>query len=501
MQIVAVIALLLLVVGLSFLFFSTKQDESIEAAAAVKAKAQQQTHMQKQVNELINAITALKSELALVLSANEKVEVQGDEHQRVQLFFSRKIKNSSAYANMEKVSLSVELANDAYLKKLQKLKKEYGVYVSCSKFLAQASATAEVRKKLPCDSLALLPKGLSHYFDNEAQTYPILASLEQINQLKLRWQFLRDEYQLEASVQISAADLFERQGTALYQQHKLLEAMPQFEAAVANYTQAISLLEASVVKEPVKVDALNAFVGTLVKVPAGLFIMGNASAHTSSDALPLHTVNIAQFTIAEHELTFAQWQLCHQAGACINPSDNGWGKGERPIIHISWDDVQVYLQWLNNETGRAFRLPSEAEWEYAARAGSKTQYAWGDDIECSQARFSYKSEKCVNTNATDAVKSYMANTWGLFDVHGNVWEMTADCWNDSYAGAPKEGIAWKKGDCKRKVMRGGSWKDPGEDITVANRNWLANDFRSHNIGLRLAHDGWLGENKPATNAQ
>ena len=135
----------------------------------------------------------------------------------------------------------------------------------------------------------------------------------------------------------------------------------------------------------------------------------------------------------------------------------GWGRGLRPVRNVSWYDAMAYTEWLWEQTGDRYRLPTEAEWEYAARAGSTTAYSWGDSIGRNRAN----CDGCASLwdgERTALVGTFKANGWGLYDMHGNVWEWVQDCWNDNYEGAPTDGTAWLSGDCDRRVLRGGSWE-------------------------------------------
>jgi formylglycine-generating enzyme required for sulfatase activity len=148
-------------------------------------------------------------------------------------------------------------------------------------------------------------------------------------------------------------------------------------------------------------------------------------------------------------------------------------------------------------TGNTYRLPSEAEWEYAARAGSNTKYSWGNTINCSQAQYDGgENSNCYykpdgKSRGTAPVKSFSPNAFGLFDMHGNVWEWTQDCWNESYQGAPKNGQSWVSGvsgECSRRVLRGGSWIDAPRVLRVSYRFRFTTAGRNSNIGFRLAQD-------------
>ncbi|MCB1734396.1 MAG: SUMF1/EgtB/PvdO family nonheme iron enzyme [Gammaproteobacteria bacterium] len=230
-----------------------------------------------------------------------------------------------------------------------------------------------------------------------------------------------------------------------------------------------------------------------VAIPAGSFRMGCVSGKDcSSDEKPVHTVNVPAFEMTRTEITFDQWDACVALGGCKqDPNDQGWGRGQRPVINVSWDGVQEYIAWLNAQTGGGWRLPSEAEWEYAARAGTSTRFHTGDCLGADQANYNgdFPVEGCPKGEAryqTLPVGSLAKNAFGLHDMHGNVGEWTVDCYNDSYDGAPINGSAWTEGDCARRVLRGGSWFTNARGARAANRDDGTRDFRNFNLGFRLA---------------
>ena len=199
-------------------------------------------------------------------------------------------------------------------------------------------------------------------------------------------------------------------------------------------------------------------------------------------------------------MTFAQWDACWADGGCRNrehprvvlADDHSWGRDNGPVINVSWNDAQLYIHWLNGKTGGGYRLPSEAEWEYAARAGSTTEYSWGDDI--GSNRTNCDNDDCGDSyEYTAPVGSFPANAWGLHDMHGNVWEWVQDCWHESYAGAPNDGsawidITWTSGSCSLRVIRGGSWLNSAR---IMRSSYRATDNiweRLENVGFRVARD-------------
>jgi len=221
----------------------------------------------------------------------------------------------------------------------------------------------------------------------------------------------------------------------------------------------------------------------MVVLPAGEFMMGSPASETGRDADegPQRRVTIQRpFAVGKFEVTFAEWDACVAANGCSHrPDDRSWGRSRRPVINVSWHDAKGYAAWLSGKAGKNYRLLSEAEWEYAARAGTTTRYAFGDTISKGQAR--YSADKTVE------VGSFPANKFGLHDLHGNVWEWCEDNWHPNYEGAPIDGSMWSGGDVSLRVLRGGSWHFSFPDnLPSAIRNRGQPDFRYVSIGFRLS---------------
>jgi formylglycine-generating enzyme required for sulfatase activity len=223
----------------------------------------------------------------------------------------------------------------------------------------------------------------------------------------------------------------------------------------------------------------------MMVVPGGAFMMGSPNSergHFASES-PQHQVTVPSFAISVYEITFAEWDACLADGGCrgYSPQDNGWGRGRHPVIGVSWSDAQSYVQWINRVSGRLqYRLPTEAEWEYAARAGTTTRYAFGDSITASQAKF--------GGARTDPVGSYTANAFGLYDLHGNAWEWTADCYTPNYVDAPANGSAIIAEPCAQRVYRGGGFRDAALVLRSANRRRAPPELRDGAMGFRVARD-------------
>ena len=223
----------------------------------------------------------------------------------------------------------------------------------------------------------------------------------------------------------------------------------------------------------------------MVVVPAGSFMMGSPSGEKGRDADegPVHRVRISEpFAVGVYEVTFEEWEACRRGGGCShNPDDKGWGRGRRPVINVSWQDAQAYVRWLSRVTGKAYRLLSESEWEYVARAGTTGPFHFGSTITTEQANYG------SNRGRTAPVGSFPANAFGLHDVHGNVMERVEDCWHASYRGAPGDGSAWTRGgNCDARVLRGGSWYYGAQYLRSANRYELSAGNRFSFAGFRVA---------------
>jgi formylglycine-generating enzyme required for sulfatase activity len=217
---------------------------------------------------------------------------------------------------------------------------------------------------------------------------------------------------------------------------------------------------------------------------------------------PQRTVSIRAFAAGKFEVTFDEWAACVAGGGCrsnANPGDQGWGRGRRPVINVSWNDAQEYVQWLSSKTGQRYRLLTEAEWEYATRGktsgtANEPAFWWGLGIRPEQAQYlwlaSYNGSptRSNNPDRTVAVGTFSANPFGLYDVHGNVWEWVQDCYVETYTGAPTDGSAVKPGtECtSSRVLRGGSWINFPQGLRSAYRDRVAPTDRGYDVGFRLA---------------
>jgi formylglycine-generating enzyme required for sulfatase activity len=234
----------------------------------------------------------------------------------------------------------------------------------------------------------------------------------------------------------------------------------------------------------------------MVTIPAGSFLMGS---ERYSREQPQHKVTIIDaIAIGRYETTFDDWEACVSGGGCVHnraPSDEGWGKGRRPVINVSWTDAKEYVAWLSRRTGKKYRLLTEADWEYAARAGSRAIYPWGDNIDCGKAAYDGGPGSDCAAHAGDALRrgtqlvgSHPANKFGLYDMIGNVWEWCEDNWHPDYRGAPGDGAAWDGGDASMRILRGGAWNYGPSALRTADRNWYPLSGRTFFIGFRVVRE-------------
>lgn len=237
----------------------------------------------------------------------------------------------------------------------------------------------------------------------------------------------------------------------------------------------------------------------MVMVPAGSFMMGSPESEIGrgSNEGPQRKVTMRGFAIGKYEVTFAQWDACAAEGGCAHkPGDETWGRGKRPVINVSWHDARELVAWLSRKSGKPYRLPTEAEWEYAARSIADASephppFSTGSTINYRQANydanFVYADGKMgLYRQKTVEVGTFRRNAFGLHDTHGNVWEWVEDCYRDSYRGAPADGAAVAARDCSLRILRGGAWNYYPQLLRSAYRYATAPEIRLDMVGLRVA---------------
>lgn len=233
----------------------------------------------------------------------------------------------------------------------------------------------------------------------------------------------------------------------------------------------------------------------LVLVPGGSFLMGSPEDEVgrSPNEGPQHRVMVQPFFAGKYEVTFDDWDACAHAGRCNGylPSDGGWGRGKRPVINVGLGQIRLYLSWLSEISGRRYRLLTEAEWEYAARAGSSGPFSWGGTISSDLANYNANGNynggpRGADLNSTVEVGAYPPNAFGLFDMHGNVFERVEDCFSKSYVGVPSNGSANLGFRCENRVLRGGSFFSHPNELRVSSRLAISSVHTATTFGFRVA---------------
>jgi len=240
----------------------------------------------------------------------------------------------------------------------------------------------------------------------------------------------------------------------------------------------------------------------MVALPAGSYQRGEPASlrPSNSNEVPEHRVSISRLAVGRYEVTFDEFDRCRNAGVCThNPDDHGMGRGNRPVVDVNWADAQQYIGWIRQETGEDYRLLSESEWEYAARGNQAYEFPGEDQWSCTRgniadvawsAAYNTSPRFTVGCNdhfiQTAPVGTFRMNGFGLFDMAGNVWEWTQDCYNQNYNRVPTDGSAWLTGQCVSRIIRGGSWSDDISYARSAKRIADFSTYRSSNIGFRIA---------------
>ena len=225
----------------------------------------------------------------------------------------------------------------------------------------------------------------------------------------------------------------------------------------------------------------------MIKVPGGKYRMGGRSGLVSPDETPRHEVTIKSFTVSVYEVTFEDYYRFATATKRRKPKNNGWDVKTHPVVGVSWDDAHAYVRWLSKQTGKKYRLLSESEWEYVARAGTTASYWWGTKAGSGNAHcFDCKTD--YSTAKPARVGTYKPNPFGLYDTAGNVYEWVHDCYHRNYNDAPDDGSVWEGGDCEVRVARGGAFRSPAASMRSENREKFKSNKGQYNVGIRIARD-------------
>ena len=244
------------------------------------------------------------------------------------------------------------------------------------------------------------------------------------------------------------------------------------------------------VKKPVKITAYKDKLingqqaPRMLLLPEGEFVMGSPAYSPHTNAQPQHRVQIPSFAISQDEITFAQYRLFTVATQRLLPKDNGWGREQRPVINVKWTDAVAYTEWLSQQTRHDYRLPSERQWEYAARANNNNRFGWGNKIRSNRAVCALCGSQWDN-KSTAEVGQFAPNDFGLRDMIGNVMEWTRSCYHLNYQNAPVFGEIWSGGDCTKRVVRGSAFNSYQQALSLAARYQYSENSRSNNLGFRV----------------
>lgn len=240
----------------------------------------------------------------------------------------------------------------------------------------------------------------------------------------------------------------------------------------------------SLFRDPLKVGGSGP---EMVVLPGGAFVMGGRASALEPDERPKHTVTVDPFAMSRYEVTFAEYDKFARATGRKRPDSKDRDRNTHPVVFVAWDDAYQYALWLSKQTGHKYRLPSEAQWEYAARAGQETDYWWGRQVGTANAHcFDCKSG--LHPRIPAKVGYFKPSPYGLYDTAGNVWEWVHDCYHPNYQGAPDDGSVWEGGDCTRRVARGGSFASASGSLRASKRESFVSDKKYDDVGIRLVRD-------------
>lgn len=351
------------------------------------------------------------------------------------------------------------------------------------------SEKKEYQSLLPL--LADVKQGYLELLSNLDNAEPMAHAHNDVVKNKDKWLEFKRKYEIDLLKSESHAESQLNRANSERDMGQLALAKVYYQTAAQDYLNILNGPEASeAIAAKHRAEIITKLNNEMLELPRGVFRMGDLSDDGGIDEKPVRSVMIAPFALKKTEVTFEQYDAFADATGRPRPDDDGWGRGDRPVINVSWHDAVAFSEWLSKETGKKYRLPTEAEWEYAARAESKAKYSWGEkpNARHANANEDYDWPDDGYHKKTAPVATFSANDFGLYDMHGNVLEWTQDCWKFNYQDSSPSGKAWQKGDCNKRVRRGGSWVTPPEKLRTSKRSWSSVTTKSSINGFRLAQD-------------
>jgi formylglycine-generating enzyme required for sulfatase activity len=342
------------------------------------------------------------------------------------------------------------------------------------------------KKTLDIQKLQAEQSALQKAIEKARQQIKDISNTKEVEEQKLKVLLKSKEFEEQKLKDISKTKAFKEQRLKKLRQRikKLEQQITTKRKRLAQFQEFIKEAGTKIIGNHFRDSLQDGSLGpAMVVVPAGRFRMGDSQDGGYKDEQPVHWVSVNHFAIGRYEVTFEEYDRFAEATGKEKPDDQGWGRGLRPVINVSWEEATAYAAWLSLQTGQQYRLPTEAEWEYAARAGTESQYWWGNEILSNKANCNGCNSQWDNKK-TAPVGSFSKNAFGLYDTVGNVWEWTCSEYERQYAGKEQECINNKNSQTEL-VIRGGSCFNQPKDVRAANRNWNKSSLHFYSFGFRL----------------
>jgi formylglycine-generating enzyme required for sulfatase activity len=457
-----------------------KVEAERQARALVEAEARKRAQLEKEETERkIKAEAERRAQEKVEAEARKREQQEKEEAERkVKAEAERRAQEAAEKKRQEAVKAELEAANKAKAEAQKKARAE------AAKRSAQKRQEwfKKNKKRIILIILIALLCGIWIFVETEKRNRLFVAQ-QKIEASKRAQREKEEAEKLKAEAEVEASKRAQREK----EKAEKLKAEAEVEAskkAQREKEEAEIFAQKESKRKKEAAEVLRSL--DMVAIPAGRFRMGcqgNDHACEENEKPPL-AMPMPAFEIGKYEITFDLWDACYTQHGCTRyPDDMGWGRGKRPVINISWNDIQQFITWINTKTGKTFRLPSEPEWEYAARAGTTTVYSWGDEVGNNKANCDGCGSQWDNKQ-TAPVGSFVANPWGLHDMHGNVWEwVSGSLW--IYKGSSSNVNDWVTANLSDRVVRGGSWYNNPRNLRAAVRFSSSPDSADYGLGFRL----------------